>query len=73
MSKDRIALGVHSYFSDVGSLSLFKIERSTQKLTAVRIHYFDIRLSTVSFSIRLAATRLAALLTPETLPTVILL
>jgi hypothetical protein len=40
----------------------FKIDRSTQKLTAGRIHYFDIRHSSfdirffkVSFSIRLAA------------------
>jgi len=36
MSKCRIALGLHSYFSDEGSLSLFKIDR---------IHYFDIRYS----------------------------
>jgi len=51
MSKGGIAL-----------LSLFKIDRSTQKLTAGRIHYFDIRHSffdirffKVSLSIKLAA------------------
>jgi hypothetical protein len=46
------------------SLSLFKIGRSTQKLTTGRIHYsmfdvgrsmFDVRCSLISFSIKLAA------------------
>ena len=32
----------------------FKIDRSTQKLTTGRIHYFDIRFFRVSFSIRSA-------------------
>jgi hypothetical protein len=52
--------------------SFFKIDRSTQKLTAGRIHYFDIHYSTfdirfltVSFSILPAAPQPATTLNPD--------
>jgi hypothetical protein len=61
MMKCGIALGLHSYFSDEGALSLFSKIIMIEYLTSI----FDIRFYTVSFSIKPAAPRPAAALNPE--------
>ena len=56
MSKDGFASGFAFGYDPTGrSVIFFKIDRSTQKLTTGRIHYFDIRHSI--FDIRFQALR----------------
>jgi hypothetical protein len=50
MSKDGIASGFAFGYDPTGRSVLFKIDRSTQKLTTGRIPYFDIRYSLFAFS-----------------------